>query len=539
MEEHFKDKMKVKKQILDLIARSRLFCSLCFFLYQNYQVVRYKECKEKKIVTVPAWTAQEKPQKKKLSEFVIAAVCDEMTYQNLTRECKVLALTPANWKELLCKERPDVFFCESAWTGLKNQHSCWHGRIYRNEKLLFENRKTLLSILSFCKTYQIPTVFWNKEDPVYFGNPRYNFTETALLFDWVFTTAKECVQHYQSLGKKQVDVLPFSFSPNLFHPEGSIPKQRKAVFAGSWYAEEKERCQAMERIFDVVLEHKIPLIIYDRQSGNRHKDRSYPEKYLPYVRPAVSFEQLSKVMKQAEFAININTVTDSETMFARRVYELMAMNITVITNESLGLRKEFPDGVWYAEIKEKESAFWDSSKNSKQIEEFRLRNLEHVFLNHTTKKRLEELLIKLELLPELPSVRIAVAVLKADKQEQRHEWSTFKQKYLKQSENLCVKQDGIIIQFFEAIQLEQEKTDDANMIQADYGVMWDAKTTLPEFKQMLPHFEYLPTDCGIRRTGQPGFSIVEDQENQNVLFPLQIFLKLLKQQEQKTKKYVL
>lgn len=56
-------------------------------------------------------------------------------------------------------------------------------------------------------------------------------------------------------------------------------------------------------------------------------------------------------MSKATYVININTVKDSRTMFARRVFEAMACGRIVISNESLGMRELFPGRVWFADEK--------------------------------------------------------------------------------------------------------------------------------------------------------------------------------------------
>ncbi|MDR1091892.1 MAG: glycosyltransferase, partial [Prevotella sp.] len=133
----------------------------------------------------------------------------------------------------------------------------------------------------------------------------------------------------------------------IYYPDEKIAKQNTAVFAGSWYNQHPDRCKQMTKLFDFVLDHDIELIIYDRKSGTGHTSNQYPKKYSQYIRSAVSFDQLGDIFRKCRYAININTVTDSETMFARRVYEAMACGCIIISNESKGLRKTFEKKIWF------------------------------------------------------------------------------------------------------------------------------------------------------------------------------------------------
>lgn len=503
--------MKIKrilKKLYHLVEENRCFASLFFGGYQCYKKVRFRECRRNWKKRKPCWQKEELLAKSKLKEIIVAAICDEMTWKNLQKECNVISLTPANWKEVFWKERPDVFFCESAWTGLQEQKECWHGQIYRNHNLLFENRKELFSILKFCNTYQIPTVFWNKEDPTFFHHHRYDFKDTALQFDWIFTTAKECVEKYKALGHRQVDVMMFGFSPYFFHPLECLPKERKAIFAGSWYGEEKERCEALERIFDMVLEQNIPLVIYDRQSGTIKEGRTYPEKYRPYVRKALPFEQLGNEFRHVRYAININTVTESETMFARRVWECMAMNTIIISNESVGMRKLFPKGIW----------FLGEDMPEEGIEKICDENREQIFRYHTNEKRFTEMFQKIGILQEREKVRILVW-----KKEERG------REEVRQLEGESFIADCVTAKEF-LYDVKQSY---------QYGIWIKEKNEMPDFDIVLAHFCYLPEGCGIRVSRKADFTIIEDAEHENVLYPWEIFEKVFLEKQEKTKKYLL
>ena len=315
-------------------------------------------------------------------EIKVAFICDEMTWKNFSRECKCVFLTPKDWKKILKEFAPDILFCESAWTGIEKYKNSWRGRIYKNERLLCENRRTLLKIIDYCKKKEIATVFWNKEDPVYFDDPNYNYSNTAIKCDFVFTTAEECVERYKALGHKNVKTLMFGISPKLFNVAKNVQKRNVAVFAGSWYGDQSERCDELSRMFDMVLSNNIELEIYNRQSGSANSDYLFPEKYHPYIKDKVPYEQLTEIYKGAKYVININTVKNSKTMFARRVFEAMACGCIVISNESEGMRKHFSNRIW----------FLDEEFNHSIEQEIVHENMEYVLKNHTYAGRMAEVL---------------------------------------------------------------------------------------------------------------------------------------------------
>lgn len=278
----------------------------------------------------------------------IAVVCDNLTWANFKTETDAVYITPATWRATMEQFRPNVFFCEAAWKGLHNE---WEGHVFHDRTLSVDNRFVLKDILRYCKQARIPTVFWNKEDTPEFDDDPYSFIDTAMLFDHIFTTAVECISRYQEKGHNSVHLMMFGYSEKLFHFQTLPPDDNTAVFLGSWYAMHPERCEEMSRMFDWVLSMGMHLKIYDRMSAERLPDRQYPEKYQPYLHEGVPYEETGQIMSKATYVININTVKNSKTMFARRVFEAMACGRIVISNESLGMRELFPQHVWFVNEK--------------------------------------------------------------------------------------------------------------------------------------------------------------------------------------------
>lgn len=485
------------------IANQPVFATAFFGIYRSCKRMLCLESRPARGRTVPAWSGEKPAGPKVLERVKVAMIGDDMTWENLRRECEVTALTPHNWKKVLCQEKPDVLFCESAWTGLKAHGGCWHGVIYRNHNILFDNRKELLRILAFCRKYRIPTVFWNKEDPAFFDSDRYDFTDTALKFDWIFTTAAECVPGYQKKGHRQVGVMMFGFSPYLFSPLNCLPKTRRAVFAGSWIAEDQSRCQEMEQLFDLMQEQEIPLTIYDRQTRNTKEGRSYPEKYKKNVRECVPYEKMGQELKHVMYALNINTVTTSDTMFARRVFELAASNVIMVSNKAKGMQRLLSGGIRYlGEPFTEENADREAR-----------RNVDLVFAHHTNRIRFTEMFVRMGILPEPEKIKIGV--LDSHGLLGGHELAG----------NRFV---AVPCRSFAEM---REK-------QFAYGIRL-ATGQLRTLDAVLPHFCYLPWDCGIRIVGEARYIIAEDAEHEDVVYPWNLFSVLLAKGTGITAKYLL
>lgn len=274
----------------------------------------------------------------------IAVLCDELTWANFKAETDAVYLHPDNWRQTFEEYRPDLFFCEAAWTGLEKD---WEGRIFHDRTIAVDNRFILRDILRCCKDANIPTVFWNKEDIPEFSDGPDSFIDTAFLFDHIFTTAQECIPLYQAKGHPSVHLMMFGCSESLFPPQPLPAERGSAVFLGSWYEKKPERCRETIQIFDWVLQQGLKLDIYDRLSARQDPERQYPEQYRPYLHDGVPYEETWKAMAKAEYVININSVKNSQTMFARRVFEAMACGRMIISNDSLGLRTLFPGRIWF------------------------------------------------------------------------------------------------------------------------------------------------------------------------------------------------
>ena len=263
--------------------------------------------------------------------YRIGIIADEFLYRSYADVANFVYITPDDYKYDI-----DVLFIASAWKGL---HEEWTGLGNVNNK---EVRNKLFCIIDYYKKMGKKVVFYSKEDPSNY----YVFLDIAKNCDYIFTTAEECVEHYkEDTGISKVAVLDFSINPIQFNPIGiQMFNYDEVVFAGTWWNKKyPERKADMETIFESVLKAGKDLKIIDRNYSRGVPDYFYPERYLKYVSPEVSHAVLQKIHKMYSWSINVNSIKNSNTMFAGRVYELQALGNLIISNHSKGMERKFPE----------------------------------------------------------------------------------------------------------------------------------------------------------------------------------------------------
>ncbi len=259
----------------------------------------------------------------------IACIMDDFTFSSFSPECNLYNLTPNRWKSELESFKPEMLFVESAWEG---KDEAWHGKISNNSK-------ELQDIVQWSRDRSVPTVFWNKEDPVHF----HSFLNTAKQFDHVFTTDIDCIGRYKAaLGHHRVYLLPFACQPTMHNPIELYERKDKFSYAGAYYRRYPERTRDLESFLDALPNFK-PVEIYDRNYVKRNPNYQFPDKYAPLIVGNLPFDKIDQAYKGYEYAINLNSMKQSQTMFARRVYELLACNTITVSNFSRGLELLFGD----------------------------------------------------------------------------------------------------------------------------------------------------------------------------------------------------
>lgn len=322
-------------------------------------------------------------------DLKVAIICDEFTFNSFKYEFRPIILEPATWRDQLEEAQPDLFFCESAWSGVDSETRPWKGRIYSSSNFISENRTELLEILEWCKDNEVPSIFWNKEDPTHYADRIHDFVDTAVRFDHVFSSDRNCVEQYkQDYGHNSVHCLPFATQPRLFNPINGQERSSEVIFAGSWYANHEARSQETATIFRQLLAAGMPVKIYDRFYDADDELHEFPEFLKEFTVPAVSHEHLASIYKSSKFGLNINTVTGSPTMFARRAFELMSSNTLVLSNDFAGAREFFGDTLVRVGDGHNELEFLTDER----VEELRDEALHNVLAHHTYGHRFREIL---------------------------------------------------------------------------------------------------------------------------------------------------
>jgi spore maturation protein CgeB len=347
-----------------------------------------------------------------LKELKIGCIFDEFTMGCFGPEAKLITFEPYNWKARFSITRPDVLIVESAWVG---NFGIWKRKIsVKNKKDL----RDLKELVNWCKDNNIPTLFWNKEDPVHFNA----FIEAASLFDFIFTTDENSIPKYiERVNHNRVYPMPFAAQPEIHNPTKIVNNRiAKACFAGSYYAKKyEERKNDISRLFDVF--ENYGLDIYDRNYGEQNEDFKFPEKYQKDIKGKLVGEEIQKAYKGYRFMININSVKDSPTMFSRRVFEGLASNTPVISSYSLGMNRIFKDIVIATddevELSKKVQKLINDVEKYKRI---CLLGLREVMEKHTYKERLKYMLAKadFEFNDNISSVTV-VALVKDEEEIKR------------------------------------------------------------------------------------------------------------------------
>ncbi len=308
-----------------------------------------------------------------LKEMKVACVMDEFTFHSYNPECNLFQLSPDHVIRELEAFNPDLLFIESAWRGKDN---AWDRKI---GTLSEELRSALL----WCKQRSIPTVFWNKEDPIHFET----FLTTAQQFDYVFTTDIDCIARYKAaLGHERVYLLPFACQPETHNPIECYSRKDAFSFAGAYYVRYPERTRDLENYIKEFPGFK-PLEIYDRNFGKDDVNYQFPAEYQPFIVGTLPFNEIDKAYKGYRYAINLNSIKQSQTMFARRVYELLGSNTVTVSNFSRGVRTLFGDLVVCSDSG-KEIIKQLQAMDGEAEQKFRLAGLRKVMLEHTYRHRL-------------------------------------------------------------------------------------------------------------------------------------------------------
>ncbi|MTV27265.1 glycosyltransferase [Nitriliruptoraceae bacterium ZYF776] len=265
-------------------------------------------------------------------ELRIAAILDEFSERAFAYEATLTQLHPDRWQEQLAAADPALLFVESAWRGHRDS---WRHHLTTTG----EASPQLQALVEACRRRGIPTVFWNKEDP-----PNYErFIAAAALFDHVLTVDAGTVARYRKdLGHERIGVLPFAAQPRIHHPV-LTPEGRDlgVVFAGTYHVDKHphRKVQVMQVIDPA---RAFDLHIYARFTARAYR---WPSPLDEHVVGSLSYAQTLEAYRRYRVVLNVNSVPRSDTMCARRIFELLACGSTVLSGVSPAIEHLLGEGL--------------------------------------------------------------------------------------------------------------------------------------------------------------------------------------------------
>lgn len=326
----------------------------------------------------------------KKSETKIGIICDEFLYYSLKDAADFEYISYS--ENLTVNTNLDYLLVVSSWRGLDHT---WDYVANPNG----EKRKSLISLINKYNESDIPTVFYSKEDPISYNE----YLSIAKVCQYIFTSAKEVIEDYKrDTANNNVDFLEFGVNPMYHNPIGKNLADEKlnklVTFAGSWMVRFPERNREALEIFNGVNKTNNELCIIDRQYERAMKRYHFPTYLLGNVSATIPHERLMKLHKATSWGINLNSVKDSQTMFANRVYELQAMGNVVVSNYNIGVHLNFPHILMAGSSNDVENIFHKIDEKQKQ--NLIARGISEVMLNHTAYHRIAKLNEKIGLTTE-------------------------------------------------------------------------------------------------------------------------------------------
>lgn len=333
--------------------------------------------------------------------LTVLMIADEFTLRAFAHEWTVVTATPDNWREVIEAEKPDLVFTESAWEG--------NGGTWRYHLVgVTAPRPAIVELTTYCRVNGIPTVFWNKEDPPHFED----FLDTARLFDHVFTTDGEKIPDYvDRLGHDRVHLLPFAAQPAIHNPGRirGVERDRAVVFGGMYFRDKyPERRDQLNILLPAA--KKLGLDIFCRNT--KEPRYQFPDRFAESVRPGIPYPQMISAYHGFKVVINVNSVTTSDTMCARRVFEATACGAAVVTTPTPAITHFFDDDLLTLVVDET-SAF-DRMRTLVASDELRERRVHlaqrRIWENDTYTHRALDVMAALGIEAQAPSAHCSIVV---------------------------------------------------------------------------------------------------------------------------------
>lgn len=262
----------------------------------------------------------------------VAAILDDFSNQSFSDSANIWRIFPSTGCVDLGLIQPDLLLVESAWAG---NFDTWKYKITHGKR----PSSDLIELVDRARELAIPTVFWNKEDPPHFED----FVETANLFEYIFTTEEAVIPRYSTeTSAKKVDLLRFAANPVIHNPRRVLDyRQGDICFAGMFFHHKyPERREQMMTLFPPATRYNFE--IYSRHAGGDPRYQ-FPDPFEALVVGKLPYSQMVEAYRKYKVFLNVNSVPNSRSMCARRVYELSAAKTAVVGMESEAIRSIYSE----------------------------------------------------------------------------------------------------------------------------------------------------------------------------------------------------
>lgn len=272
----------------------------------------------------------------------IALVADYFTSISLSRECRIKFIRPDNYREVILGWRPDLIFVESAFHGIQDE---WRYKLEKQPRYMcLKASHEIARIVQIARDNNIPAIFWNKDDKAFFEA----FLDVARNFKFVFTSDADCVPRYAEAlpSESVINVLAMAYQPAFHNFTGFAFTAHEACFVGSYYRKILEKRRSfLDMMFTACEKTNVPLNVFDRNSRrfSHFIEFRFPADKNYRLHQGVEYPATAALYKNYGISLNVNSITDSPTMYSRRLLEILACGGICVTNGNPAVRAEFAE----------------------------------------------------------------------------------------------------------------------------------------------------------------------------------------------------
>lgn len=325
----------------------------------------------------------------------VLCILDDFTKKSLVLEPNIrLSFASPKYSPLFFKKF-DFLLVESTWLG--NQ-TLWKYKVANYPDHPERNHQQLTRLVNWAKNQNIPTIFWNKEDPFHFDQ----FITAAKLFDFIFTTDSNLLDRYRTqCPNSKISALPFPFQPKIHYPAPLTQiKTHSSIFIGSYLRHmHPDRRKWQDLCFNSAAPFGLTIIDRHARLAKKHINYQFPKIQHALYKGSVDYVKTARLNHQFQQSINVNTITNSPTMFSRRLIEIMACNRLAVSNPSAAIDHLFPDLCETFDNQEQANALFEQlhhGYNAAQIEKIHNAR-QHVYQHYTIQSWLKHILISCDI----------------------------------------------------------------------------------------------------------------------------------------------